>query len=141
VAFTYSFGTPVAEVVEVLQEPRGIRIARVWVACDPGRTLDPAIVRAQMLSGVMFGLSAAVMGAITFADGMVEQFNYPDQDALRMPDAPEVAVRILENNPRLGGVGEPGTPPAAPALANALYDLTGVRARELPLNRVFRFVR
>lgn len=139
VAFTYSFGTPVAEVIEVVEGPRGIRIARAWVACDPGRALDPGIIEAQMISGLIYGLSAAVGGEITFADGMVEQSNFPDYDALRMHDAPEVAVRILENNQRLGGIGEPGTPPAAPALANALFDLTGMRARELPLNRHFRF--
>lgn len=139
VAFTYSFGTPVAEVVEVVQGPRGIRIARAWIACDPGRALDPGIVEAQMISGLIYGLSAAVRGEITFAGGVVEQGNFPDYDALRMHDAPGVAVRVLENNPGLGGAGEPGTPPAAPALANALYDLTGVRARELPLNRTFGF--
>lgn len=140
VAFTYSFGTPVAEVIEVVQEARGIRINRAWIACDPGRALDPKIIEAQMISGLIYGLSAAVMGKITFADGEVEQFNFPDQDALRMFSAPEVTVRILENNRGIGGVGEPGTPPAAPALANALYDLTGVRARELPLNQTFGFV-
>jgi len=140
VAFTYSFGTPVAEVVEVEETGAGIRIARAWVACDPGRALDPGIIEAQMVSGLIYGLSAAVAGEITFAGGRVEQGNFPDYDALRMHNAPAVAVRILENNPGIGGVGEPGTPPSLPALGNALFDLTGVRARELPLRRAFRFV-
>ena len=69
----------------------------------------------------------------------MEQGNFPEFDPLRMHTAPEITVSILQNNPHLGGVGEPGTPPAAPALANALFDLTGRRARELPLNRSFDF--
>ena len=67
----------------------------------------------------------------------MQQWNYPDYDLLRMHNAPEVAVRVLETNPHLGGVGEPGTPPAMPALANALFDLTGMRARSLPLSKSF----
>lgn len=137
VAFSYSFGTPVAQVIEVVDQDGTIRISRVWIACDVGTALDPGIIEAQMIGGCIYGLSAAVSEEITFADGMVEQGNFPDYDALRMHNTPEFAVRILENNPRLGGVGEPGTPPAAPALANALFDLTGTRARELPLNRSF----
>ncbi len=133
VAMTYSFGTPVAEVIEVVQAPGGIRIDRAWIAVDPGVALDPGNIRAQMVSGMVYGLSAACFGEITFADGAVEQRNFPDYDALRMHNMPRVDVRILENQPDLGGVGEPGTPPAAPALANALFDLTGKRARSLPL--------
>ena len=139
VAFTYSFGTPVAQVVEVKDTEDGIRIPRAWIACDPGRALDPRNIRAQMMSGLIFGLSAGVFGEITFADGMVEQGNFPDYDALRMHTAPAVEVRILENNPGMGGVGEPGMPPSIPALANALYDLTGTRARSLPLASQFNF--
>ncbi|MFD1509057.1 xanthine dehydrogenase family protein molybdopterin-binding subunit [Lacimonas salitolerans] len=137
VAFCYSFGTPVAQVVEVVDEDGTIRIARVWIACDVGTALDPGIIEAQMVGGCIYGLSAAVSEEITFADGMAEQGNFPDYDALRMHNTPEFSVRILENNLRMGGVGEPGTPPAAPALANALFDLTGTRARDLPLNRTF----
>lgn len=138
-AFCFSFGTAVAEVVEVAQRGDGIAIPRVWIACDPGTALDPGIIEAQMVSGALFGLSAAVMGEITFADGMVEQGNFPDYDALRMNTAPRVAVRILESG-GIGGAGEPGTPPAAPALANALFALTGRRARRLPLSHDFELV-
>ena len=140
VGFTYSFGTPVAQVVEVAQTDSGIRIARAWIACDVGLALDPEIVKAQMVSGLVYGLSAAVMGEITFAGGAVEQQNFWDYDALRMHTMPQVEVAVLEANGHMGGAGEPGTPPSMPALANALYDLTGTRARELPLNRSFDFV-
>ncbi|KPQ07281.1 MAG: isoquinoline 1-oxidoreductase, beta subunit [Rhodobacteraceae bacterium HLUCCA12] len=140
VAFTWSFGTPVAEVVEVRDENGRIRITRAWIACDMGRALDPGIVRAQMESGLIYGLSAAVSGKITFEDGMVTERNFPDYDVLRMHTAPIIETRILENQSRLGGGGEPGTPPSMPALANAVFDLTGQRARSLPLDQQFDFV-
>jgi len=140
VAFTYSFGTPVAEAIEVQDTDDGIKITKCWIAADPGIALDPSIVQAQLFGGATYGLSAAVMGEITFADGEVEQFNFPDYDALRMHTTPTFDVHILQNNRFIGGIGEPGTPPAAPALANALFDLTGIRARELPLNKTFDFI-
>ena len=140
VAFTYSFGTPVAEVVEVRRQEGGaIRVAEVWIACDPGPALDPSIIEAQMSGGALFGLSAAMLGEITFAGGAVEQSNFWDYETLRMGGAPATRVRIVSSGKPLGGVGEPGLPPAAPALANALYDLTGTRARELPLRKTFDF--
>ncbi|MDZ4089447.1 MAG: molybdopterin cofactor-binding domain-containing protein [Tabrizicola sp.] len=143
VAFCYSFGTPVAQVVEVQQTPAGIKLTRAWIACDPGLAMDPGIVEAQMTGAMVYGLSAAVQEEIGFADQAVVQQNFPDYDALRMHTTPHFEVRILQNNGtfgHIGGVGEPGTPPAAPALANALYDLTGTRARELPLSKTFDFV-
>lgn len=140
VAFTHSFGTPVAEVIEVEQTDMGIRIAKAWIACDVGIALDPDIVKAQMVSGMIYGLSAAVMGEITFANGMVEQQNFYDYDALRMHNVPQIEVAVLETNDRMSGAGEPGTPPSMPALGNALFDLTGQRARELPFNKTFDFL-
>jgi isoquinoline 1-oxidoreductase beta subunit len=140
VALTYSFGTPVAEVVEVRDEGGRLRISRAWIACDPGRALDPAIVEAQMVSGLIFGLSAAVMCEISFTGGEVDQRNFPDYDALRLHNAPAVEVRILENKAHISGVGEPGTPPAAAALANAVFALTGRRIRELPLGKTVDFL-
>lgn len=142
VAFCYSFGTPVAQVIEVQETPAGIKVTRAWIACDPGLAMDPSIVEAQMTGAMVYGLSAAVQEEIGFADQTVVQQNFPDYDALRMHTSPRFEVRILQNNGtfgHIGGVGEPGTPPAAPALANALYDLTGTRARELPLNKTFDF--
>ncbi|WP_209424919.1 molybdopterin cofactor-binding domain-containing protein [Pararhodobacter sp. SW119] len=140
VAFVWSFGTPVAQVIEVVDEDGRIRIARAWIACDVGRALDPGIVQAQMESGLIFGLSAAVRGEITFADGEVQERNFDDYDALRISAVPRIETRILQVQARLGGVGEPGTPPAAPALANAIFDLTGQRLRTLPLARHVDFV-
>ncbi len=137
VAFTYSFGTPVAQVIEVVDENGVIRIARAWIACDMGIALDPSIVEAQMSGGMIYGLSAACFGEISFSQGEVEQSNFPDYDALRLHTAPQTEVRVLETNTYLGGAGEPGTPPSMPALGNALFDLTGKRARQLPFNKTF----
>jgi isoquinoline 1-oxidoreductase beta subunit len=140
IGFTYSFGTPVAEVVEVEDTGNGIRINKCWIACDVGTALDPSIIEAQMTSGAVYGFSAAMQGEITFSDGAAEQYNFPDYDAMRMHNVPEFEVRILETSPHLGGVGEPGTPPSMPALGNALFDLTGTRARELPLIKTFDLI-
>ncbi len=140
VGFTYSFGTPVAQVIEVVDEDGSVRINKAWIACDMGIALDRGNVEAQMVGGMIYGLSAAVMGQITFADGEVVEENFPDYDALRMHTTPVTEVAILETNHHMGGAGEPGTPPAMPALGNALFDLTGTRARELPLLHTFDFV-
>ncbi|PUB18869.1 xanthine dehydrogenase family protein molybdopterin-binding subunit [Yoonia sediminilitoris] len=140
VAFTYSFGTPVAEVVEVEDTGNGIRINKCWIACDVGTALDPRIIESQMVSGAIYGFSAAMQGEITFADGAAEQRNFYDYDAMRMHNTPAFEVRILETAPFMGGVGEPGTPPSMPALGNALFDLTGTRARTLPLNKTFDLI-
>ncbi|MCC5956679.1 MAG: xanthine dehydrogenase family protein molybdopterin-binding subunit, partial [Natronohydrobacter sp.] len=140
VAMTWSFGTPTAVVIDLQREGGAIRIARAFMACDPGLVLDPAIVRAQMESGLIYGLSAAVMGEITFTDGRADQGNFPDYDALRMFNAPQIEVAIVQDNPHMGGVGEPGTPPAMAALANACFALTGTRIRRLPLRHEIEFL-
>ncbi|KIC23873.1 MULTISPECIES: xanthine dehydrogenase family protein molybdopterin-binding subunit [unclassified Leisingera] len=137
VAMTYSFGTPVAQVIEVTEEGGLIRLRKAWIAADLGVALDPQNLEAQMFGGMAYGLSAAMFGEITFAEGAAEQGNFPDYDAIRMHTMPEVEVRILEEQSHISGAGEPGTPPAAPALANALFDLTGKRARRLPLMHDF----
>ena len=140
VAFSHTFGSSVCQVIEVKEIDGLIRINKVWIACDVGIALDPRNIEAQMTGGCLFGLSAAVMGEITLANQEVEQVNFPDYDALRMYNSPRFEVEILENNQHLGGVGEPGTPPAAAALSNALFDLTGRRARTLPLSKHFDFL-
>lgn len=132
-AFTLSFGSWVGEIVQVADTPSGIRIEKVWIAADVGTAIDPGIIEAQLTSGAVFGLSAAMGQEITFADGMVEQSNFHDFDAIRIFQCPQFEVAILENYHRMGGVGEVGTPPAAPALANAVFALTGKRIRRLPL--------
>ena len=139
IAFTYSFGTPTAEVIEISQSAAGIKLEKMWIAQDMGQALDPRNIEAQMISGAIYGLSAAMMGEITFAKGEVEQSNFSDYDALRMHQMPAFETRILQNGAHLSGVGEPATPPAAPALANAIFALTGKRLRELPLNKAVTF--
>ncbi len=137
VAFAYSFGTPVAQVIEVIDEDGSIRINRAWIAADLGTALDPGNLEAQLYGGMIYGLSAAAFGEITFADGGVEQQNYTDYDALRIHNAPVTEVQVLESGGHLGGAGEPGTPPSMSALSNAIFDLTGKRARTLPLMHEF----
>lgn len=137
VGFAYSFGTPVATVVEVAQKEDGIVITNCWIAADLGTIIDPSIVEAQMISGTIYGLSAAMQGEITIAEGAVEQLNFPDYDALRMHNAPRFDIRLLQTSTHMGGAGEPATPPSIPALGNALFDLTGTRARSLPFNASF----
>ncbi len=139
VALVYSFGTPTAMVIEVREIDGMVRLTEAWIAADPGVALDPSIIEAQLTGAMVYGLSAAIGEEITFADGRVEQMNFPDYEPLRMTQMPKVSVTILENQERLNGIGEVGTPPAAPALANALFDLTGKRVRDFPLRRAFDF--
>lgn len=139
VAFHFSFGVPTAEVVEVSMTKDGVRIDQVFVAADVGTALDPRNIEAQLQSGVIFGLSAAMFGEITFANGAVEQTNFHQYEAVRMGQTPKIQVRVLEGGGPIRGVGEPGTPPAAPALANAIFNATGQRIRELPLRKHIGF--
>jgi isoquinoline 1-oxidoreductase beta subunit len=138
-AFCLSFGVPTAQVIEVAQTPAGLRMTNAWAAVDVGVALDPANIAAQVQGGMIYGLSAAISGEITFANGYVQQTNFPDYDGLRMWQCPPIAVQILENGTKIRGIGEPGTPPAAPALANAIFALTGQRIRALPLNKAIDF--
>lgn len=140
IGFTYSFGAAVAQVVQVTQRDRGISIDKIWIAADVGRALDPGNLEAQLSGGAIFGLSAAVTGKITFRDGIAEQQNFWDYDALRMQTAPATEVRVLETAYRISGVGEVAVPPAAPALGNALFRLTGQRARSLPFGDTFNLL-
>ena len=139
VAYAFSFGVPAAEVIEVEDTPDGIRITNAWAAVDVGIALDPRNIEAQVSGAMVFGLSAAIRGEITFADGAVEQQNFWDYEPMRMGQTPAIEVRILESGNQITGIGEPGTPPAAPALANALFALKGQRARSLPLSKHFTF--
>ena len=139
-AFHLSFGVPVAEVVEVTATPQGIRLDQLSIAADVGTTLDPRNVEAQLQSGALFGLSAAMFGEITFAGGAVEQGNFHQYETLRMAQVPRIRVQVLDGGGPIRGVGEPGTPPAAPALANAIFQATGQRIRELPLRKHIAFV-
>ncbi len=106
---------------------------------DVGTAIDPGIIEAQLISGAIYGLSAAMMQEITFSDGAVDQSNFHDFDAMRIFQCPQFEVAVLENYHRMGGAGEVGTPPAAPALANAIFALTGKRIRDLPLSKEVSF--
>jgi len=139
IAFTLSFGVPVAEVIEVENTPQGIKILNVYAAVDVGIALDPRNIEAQVISGINFGLSAAMMGEITVTNGVIDQTNFHQYDAIRMHQAPNIEVKVLENGEKIKGIGEPGTPPAAPALGNAIFAATGQRIRELPFNKSITF--
>lgn len=139
VAFGMAFGVPSAQVVEVEDTPQGLRITGAWAAVDVGIALDPRNIEAQVMGAMVFGLSAAVRGQITLAEGRVQQSTFWDYEPLRLPQVPEIKVQVLENLPHIRGIGEPGTPPAAPALANAIFALTGQRLRDLPLAKAVRF--
>lgn len=134
VALHESFGSLVAQVAEVSVTAKGaIRVHRVVCAIDCGRIVNPDTVAAQMESGIIFGLSAALHGAITLKDGRVEQDNFDGYPILRMNEAPRIEVHIVPSSEPPGGVGEPGVPPIAPAVANALFAVTGTRLRSLPM--------
>ncbi|HOV59016.1 MAG TPA: molybdopterin-dependent oxidoreductase, partial [Rhodanobacteraceae bacterium] len=127
-----SFGSIVAEVAEVSVKDGRPRVHRVVCAVDCGSVVNPDGVVAQMESGIVYGLSAALHGAITLKDGRVEQSNFHDYPALRLADMPRVEVHLAPSGRAMGGAGEPGTPPIAPAVGNALAALTGQRLRSLP---------
>jgi isoquinoline 1-oxidoreductase beta subunit len=139
IGFSLSFGVPVAEVIEVENSPDGIRLTGAWIAADVGTALDPGIIEAQLSGAMVFGLSAAMTGEVTFDEGRPRQSTFWDFDPMRMRQCPPITVEILEGGGTIRGIGEPGTPPAAPALANAIFALTGDRHRSLPLNRSVTF--
>jgi isoquinoline 1-oxidoreductase beta subunit len=140
IAFTLSFGVPAAEVVEVTNTPHGIRIDKVFVAVEVGRVLDPENFDNQVRGGVIWGLGHAMNAELTHADGIAQQTNYHAFEAMRLYQVPLIEVRALTNTNEVRGIGEPTVPPAAPALANAIFAATGKRIRELPLNKHIDFV-
>jgi isoquinoline 1-oxidoreductase beta subunit len=136
IALHASFGSTVAQVVEVSldpQDPKRIRVHRVVAVIDCGLAVNPNGVQQQMDSAVVFGLTAALFGEITLDQGQVQQTNFHQQTLLRLSDCPVIETHIISSTEPPEGVGEPGTPPIAPAVANALFTLTGQRLRSLPL--------
>jgi isoquinoline 1-oxidoreductase beta subunit len=134
IAVHESFNTFVAQVAEVtLLKNGGFRVDRVVCAVDCGVAVNPDVIRAQMEGGIGYGLSAALHGEITLKDGRVEQSNFHDYRPLRINEMPRVEVHIVPSSEKPTGVGEPGVPPIAPAVANALAAVTGQRLRNLPL--------
>jgi len=126
--------TIVAQVAEVSVGGAGIQVHRVVCAVDCGLVVNPMTVEAQIQSAIAFGLSAALHGKITIKDGQVEQSNFHDYPVLRMNEMPKVEVYLVPGGEKPTGVGEPGVPPIAPAVCNALAKLTGKRVRKLPLD-------
>jgi isoquinoline 1-oxidoreductase beta subunit len=135
VAIHDSFGSIVAEVAEVSVENGNVRVHKVWCAIDCGFAVHPEGVKAQMESAINYGLTAALYGEITFTDGKVDQSNFHDYQILRVNEAPEIHVDIINSGEQMGGAGEPGTPPIAPALTGAIYAATGKRIRKLPVSK------
>lgn len=133
IAIVESFMSIVAQVVTVDISSGVPRVVNVACAADAGMAINPNGFIAQMESGIIFGLSAALYGEITISNGSVDQSNFYDYRMVRMDDAPSIDVEIITSDNRIGGAGEPGTPPIAPALVNAIYKASGQRVRNLPI--------
>lgn len=135
IAIQKSFGSIVAQVAEVSIVGGEAKVERVVCAVDCGTVVSPDIVKAQMESGIIYGLSALLYGEITVEDGAIVEGNFPDYEMVRLATAPKIEVHVIADGHSPGGVGEPGTPPVAPAVTNAIFALTGKRIRQLPLAR------
>jgi isoquinoline 1-oxidoreductase beta subunit len=134
IAVHESFGSFIAQVAEVSVSANGeVRVHRVVCAIDCGKIVNPDTIKAQMESGIVFGLSAALHSKITLKNGRVEQSNFHDYPLLRLHEMPLVEVHIVSSKEKSGGVGEPGVPPIAPAVCNAIFAATGRRIRSLPI--------
>ena len=135
VSVQFAFGTFMAQVVDVEVAAGGdVRVKRVVCAVDCGVVVNPDTVRAQIQSAVIFGISAALYGQITFRNGRVEQSNFHDYRPLRINEAPAIDIHIVKSSELPGGMGEPGTSCLAPALTNAIFAATGNRLRKLPVD-------
>jgi isoquinoline 1-oxidoreductase beta subunit len=133
IATHFSFDSYVAQVAEASVEKGAVRVHRVVCAVDCGLVINPDTVKAQMEGGIIFGLIAALKTEITLKDGRVGQGNFHDYQMLRIFESPEIEVHIVPSGENPTGVGEPGVPPVAPALANAIFAVTGKRVRRLPI--------
>ena len=133
IAVVKSYGSYVAQVAEVEVVDKKITVKKVWCVIDCGQAIDPGGVRAQMEGGIIYGLSAALFGEITINRGRVAQSNFHNYRILQAEQAPDIKVVIINSGAELGGVGEPGLPPVAPAVGNAIFAAVGTRLRQLPL--------
>lgn len=133
IAVHESFGSFAAQVAEVSVNKGEVKVHRIVSAIDCGLAVNPDSLKAQMESSVSYGLGAAMQSEITFKDGMVEQSNFHDYQVMRMANMPKVEVYIVQSADKMGGVGEPGLPPVAPAVTNAIFAATGKRIRTLPI--------
>ncbi|WP_299193852.1 molybdopterin cofactor-binding domain-containing protein [uncultured Erythrobacter sp.] len=138
VAIVESFGTIVAEVIEVDMTSGTPKMTNIWAVCDAGYVMNPDGFRNQIEGGIVFGLTAAMYGELELRDGAIVQSNFHDYKMLRMDEVPNIEVAIINSGDvPVGGAGEPGLPPAAPALANAIFAATGTRLRSLPIAKQF----
>jgi isoquinoline 1-oxidoreductase subunit beta len=135
VSLLFGFGSYIAEVAEVTVDKDGqVQVKRVTCAVDCGQVVNPDTIKAQMEGGIIFGLSAALYGEITLKDGRVEQSNFDSYQVVRIDQAPQVEVHIVQSGEAPGGIGEPGTAAIAPAVVNAIFAATGKRLRKLPID-------
>jgi isoquinoline 1-oxidoreductase beta subunit len=130
----YAFGSYMSQVVEASVDKDGeVTVSRVVCALDCGQVVNPDTIQAQIQGGIMFGLSAALWGEITWDKGRVQQSNFHNYRVLRMNEAPVVEVYIVPSTEAPGGLGEPGTAAVFAALSNAVFSASGVRVRKLPI--------
>lgn len=135
VAITECFDSIVGEIVKVsLKEDKKVKIDKVWAVMDCGWYVNPDIINAQVEGSIVMALGAAAIHETHFKDGKAVETNFHTYKMPRIADIPEIEVHIMDNDEKAGGVGEPGLPPLAPALANAIFDLTGNRIRKLPFS-------
>jgi isoquinoline 1-oxidoreductase beta subunit len=136
IALFECFESIVSHVAEVEVAPDGtLKVHRIVSAIDCGMAVNPDGLRAQIEGGIVFGLTAALHGEISIDKGAVVQANFPDYEMVRLAECPDIEVHIVESGAALGGAGEPGVPPVAPAVANAIFAATGIRVRQLPLSK------
>lgn len=140
IAFCHSHHVAVAEVIDITQTDSGIRIDDVWVVADCGTVLDPINAEAQVSGSVIWGLGHAMNCELTYENFTPIQTNFHQFQGIRMHQSPRIHVELLSNNTEVKGLGEPGTSPAAPALGNAIFSLTGKRLTEMPFNKSVKFI-
>jgi isoquinoline 1-oxidoreductase beta subunit len=138
VALMEGYGTYMAQIAEVSVSGGDIKVHKVTVACDCGRMVNPGIVRQQLESGIVYGLSGALYSEITLTNGRVDQNNFNDFRILRTTETPEMDITLVDSNEKPGGTGEPSTSLIAPAVANAVFTATGKRLRSMPFVKALK---
>ena len=140
IAYCMSFGVPVAIVTDVTNTDAGIKIDKVFAVTDSGPVLDPINYEAQVFGGIIWGMAHAMSCETTFENGAAQENNYHAFEGMRLYQVPDFEIAALTNASKIRGIGEPGVPPAAPSLGNAIFAATGKRIREMPFNKHIDFV-